>query len=253
MLNFITKQVKYRLDNTKFYSIKLLVDTSLQKIPYCNELFKKYGKSQILFTFYVLTIVNNMFYSNKNINHGYRKLIIDLGKFEFIKDWEGPLESNKCLTHDNNKISCSDDIWRLFIRNYKNLMKLYLPIYAIASLARKKFNTRDVFMSAFRSSSFLVYFAFIYRLIVCSLYNIKNHQDIIDSQAAITFGSLAFQIESDERKKMINKYMLSLYLHDLTSQCELRDKNVWNILFCVSIIYSLRLRGVLPTLLSIVF
>jgi hypothetical protein len=93
-----------------------------------------------------------------------------------------------------------------------------------------------------------------YRIIVCSCaqFNKDDKLPVFTSQYALSIGSLAFQFESVSRRPIINKYILSLYIHDLTSQLGLTNINVWKYIFMVALLYSIKSRSITKTLISLI-
>ena len=60
--NFIDKHVKSKIKNSKFYCITFLFEILTDNNIMVSNFYKQYGKSQLLFTFFASTLINNMFY-----------------------------------------------------------------------------------------------------------------------------------------------------------------------------------------------
>lgn len=255
--NYIKDYILYKYDNSKYYAIKLIIDSSIEKIPIIKNIFSKYSKSQLLFTFFCSNVINNMFYNKDNIIPSYRLFIYKLGTWIVNHDTCIPIMGNKEFLHNSNDISCMNDIIRLLYRSVIKLTKLYSKLALITILykfyTKKELKINNQIIQIFKSTSFLTLFAFIYRIIICGSFNLKSQHHILTSQFATVLGSFTFQLESTNRQKIINKFLTSLYLHDTTSQIGLTNKFAWNLIFIVGLLYSIKLRSVKNTILTLLF
>jgi len=245
--------VNYRLDNIKYYTIKLLVESHIHNSPYLKSILKKYGSSQLLFTFFCSTLINSMFYNNNNIMSNYRIFIAKFGRWKFDKEDYIPVNGGCSYIHDRN-ITCYNDIMRIFYRSFTKLSILYSKLALVLILYKlynkKQINIIFIVSGIIKSSSFLSFFGVLYRVIMCYNLNTNHNFSVFTSQAALTFGSVAFQLESPNRRPIINKYLLSLYIHDITSQLGLNSK-LWNYIFIIALLYSIKIRTIDKTVLSL--
>lgn len=240
--------------NCKYYCIKLAFDTLIQKNTYCKNIFKKYGTSQLLYSFYTVTLINNMFHSKKNINQKYRKFLCSFGVEGFTSDFEIPFQyTYQCYLHKYPTL-CSEHTTQITIKNIQKLFLLYSKIYFTLLIIQTKINKQliQTIESILRSTFMLSSHCFIYRTLLCFLKNKKNYATIIDSQTACLFGSFAFLIENDSRKKIINKYLSALYLDSVTSQFGIEHEKYIVYIFFVLFATSFYHRGLLKTCISLI-
>lgn len=252
---YVRNQLLYRYENAKYFSIKLIVDTSIESIPLFKKLFSKYSTSQLLYTYYCVTLINNMFYNNKFTPTNYRKFICRFGKYDFVSSDQIPFTTDSEYLHLNNDTSCLQDIKNLSLRSTKKLLLLYTKLTLISVLIRL-YNKQPLYLgksvlSVFKSTLYIVLLPITYRLIVCNSHKLNGYNNIITSQAALTIGSLSFQIEDDSRKKVINKFLTSLYINDVIANIGLTNTRVWNCIFAISILYSLKMRTPIKTALTL--
>jgi hypothetical protein len=229
--DFVDKKIKSKIKNSKYYCIKFLFEILLENNQMIKEFYKKNGKSQLLFTFFAGTLINNMFHNKDNIMPSYRALIIRTGIWDFNKNTAMEISENHncgCIVHDINHISCSQDIKRLCFRNINELGKMYIKIYGILELFRKinnlrNYNYKKVFTSVYESTMMMVVYSMITRILLCYQSTTKGYQNIVDFQIATIIGSFAFQFEHDNRKQLLNKYLTGLYIDDITTQYGLNN------------------------------
>ena len=249
----IINNINYRLDNIKYYTIKLLLESHIHSSPYLKNILKKYGASQLLFTFFSSTLINNMFYNKDNIMSNYRIFIAKLGRWKFNKEDHIPINGNCSYMHDRN-ITCHHDIMRIFCRSFTKLFILYSNLSLVLILYKlynkKQINIISLVSGIIKSASFLSLFGALYRVVMCYHTNTDHNLSVFTSQCGLTLGSIAFQLESPNRRPIINRYLLSLYIHDLTSQLGLNGK-IWNYIFIIALLYSIKMRSIGKTALTL--
>ena len=249
--------INYKYSNIKYYTIKLLIESIIEKSSFAKRLFKKYGASQLLFTYFCSTLINNMFYNKNNIMANYRIFIGKLGRWNIHKDCYIPMD-NICNYMHEHSISCCHDIFRVFKKSFFKLFILYSKLSLVSILyklyKKKQIKLLPIIAGIIKSTSFLSLLGTFYRIIVCSCaqFNKDDKLPVFTSQYALSIGSLAFQFESVSRRPIINKYILSLYIHDLTSQLGLTNINVWKYIFMVALLYSIKSRSITKTLISLI-
>jgi hypothetical protein len=86
----IDKKIIAKNKNSKYYCIKFLLVLLVDNNEMVKQFYKKYGKSQLLFSFFAGTLINNMFHINENVAPSYRELIMRTGWWDYKKicHWE---------------------------------------------------------------------------------------------------------------------------------------------------------------------
>ena len=217
-----------------------------------KDIVEKYGDSQLLFTFYCITIVNNMIYSKTHFMPSYRKFICQLGMSNYNIKPELDLKNEIICSYHTKNITCYDDIYYGTKINIKKLLYLYTKLDIILCLIKRRINIKNSLVSISKSTIFLTLFNLIHRILLCYKNKISGTNSIIDSQFTISAGSLMFQLESKERQIIINKYMTALYIDYIISLFGLNNKHFWNTTFIVSIMGHIHMKGIVKTLQNII-
>ena len=249
------------MENINYYIVKLLTETTIEKNNYIKKIFYKYSDSQLLYTLYCCNVINSMYHNKTIIKKSYRMFLLKLGLWDVDKNTVLSIENTyKCL--HNSDISCKYDLFRITCRSLKKLTILYSKISVLQILyylyKKKRIINKDLFILSLiqiiKSVLFLVTQSFIYKMFYCYCLNIKGYNNIIVSQYSLLLSSFAFQLESTQRKEIINKYMTSFFIQDILTTLGLFPTNYYiiNMLFIISFIYSIRKRNLKKTIISLV-
>lgn len=248
----------------KFYTIKLAVDLAIARVPRARRLYTEWGGSQLLYSFFVATVVNNMFHSRRNVNSKYRNFLCSVGMSAYKTTDECPLQyDGKCYMHSSS-VSCSEDARRRTKDNVMQLLSLYLRLYGVLEFVRALPNARRVHCaglvagvaeSAARSTTMLAGHCLVYRAVLCYMTQMRGGSNVMDSQTACVIGSLCFGIERRSRRRIINKYLTCLYLDSVTSQIGIGETptqhHTMQMLFGTLLAVSVCVRGPISTCVSL--
>ena len=244
--------IKYKYKHIKYYTIKLIFESKLKNSPELKSWFNQYGSSQLLYTFLCASLMNSIFYSDNNIMIHNKIFLSKLVKTKFINE---PFPNNLNCNYIHPNVKCLPDIQHVTLNSFIRLSKLYSKIafltIIINIIKKKPIKLVPTLINIIRSASFLSLYGAIYRMIICYRLD-KNDTTIFISYCATILGSFTFQIENHNKRGILNKFLLCMSIHDLTSKLGL-DSNNWKYIFIIALLYSIKVRDVKQTLLTLLF
>ena len=247
-MQFIYKLIKNRIDKASYYTIKLVCETNVHS----KNLIKPQLNSQVLFTLLCVAHASSLPYKNDHSISSFRYLMLKCADFDDPKNTLVPLCTKHCVTHKDNQ-TCFSSIMEGVVKNIKMLGNLYFKLNLFTSILTKNKDPIYLIKRTIKSTTFLTLFTFITRVFWCHLKNLNGVSTNLDCQMACALGSLAFIIEDKDRREIINKYMMYIYINSFIRHLKLDEKLFWKISLPVAIIYSLKNRGIVQTLFTFAF